>query len=104
VLHKLWNIDKHRDVIARGGWPQLHFIGDLPAFSYTTKLKSATEYYATLDLIPDDPEMNVNAYGTFHVTLHEPDDGIEDPPLLETFEAILKTVLWVANAAEDRCF
>jgi hypothetical protein len=104
VLHKLWNIDKHRDVIARGGMPQLHFVGDMPPFSYTSRLESATEYGAKLLLVPDDPEMNVNAYATFHVTLHEPGDGIEDPPLLETFEAICQTVLGVASTAEDRCF
>jgi hypothetical protein len=104
VLHELWNIDKHREVIARGGVPFLHFVGDLPAFSYTSRLESATAYGAKLILVPDDPDLEANAYGTFQVTLHEPHAGIEDPPLLETFDAILKTVLGLVNAAEDRCF
>lgn len=54
ILHQLWNIDKHRHVIARGGWPEAHFRGDdLPEFTYTAQFRSASENMADYVLVPD---------------------------------------------------
>jgi hypothetical protein len=65
MLHQLWNIDKHRHVIARGGWPERHFVGaNLPRFTYTARFESATPNMARYSLIPDDPSVNVKAYLT----------------------------------------
>ncbi len=104
VLHQLWNIDKHRHVIARGGNFKAFFPGrDIPPFSFTARFDSATEYGAKFALIPDDPKMDVNAYATIEVTLHEPEHGIEGP-ILRTLEDLLQSVVRMVTTAEDRCF
>jgi hypothetical protein len=104
VLNQLWNIDKHRHVIARGGNIQAHFLGgNVAAFTYTARFDSATEHSAKLVLVPDDPAMDVDAYVTLEVTLHEPQRGIE-APLLPTLEQLLKAVVRMITTAEDRCF
>ncbi len=104
VLDKLWNIDKHRDVLARGGYVQAHFLGeDIPDFSYTSRFDSATPYEAKLILVPDDPDMDVNAYATVKVSLSEP-ELVADIQLLGALEQILKTVKEFVSAALDVCF
>jgi hypothetical protein len=104
VLHKLWNIDKHRDVLARGVWPESHFRGaDIPAFSYKTRLESVSEDMAQYRLMPHDPTVDVDAYATVQVALYESELGIERA-LLWTLKQILQAVLGVVNTAEDRCF
>jgi hypothetical protein len=103
VLHQLWNIDKHRHVIARGAYLQARFTGDIPVFTYTSRFESADEYEAKLILVPDDPAMDVDAHATLKVTIEEPEFGIE-LQLLGALEEILKRVLGVITTAEDRCF
>jgi hypothetical protein len=72
VLHQLWNIDKHRHVIAKGTRTEAHFIGDVPAFSFTSRFDSATELCAKITLVPDDPKVHVNAYTLVEVAIQEP--------------------------------
>jgi hypothetical protein len=103
VLDKLWNIDKHRDVVARLIYITAAFRDDTPAFSYSTRLIGADEYEAKLALVPDDPEMDVDAQMSVQIGIVEPEFGIK-LQLLGALEQILKTVLGVFNAAEDRCF
>ena len=105
MLHQLWNIDKHRYVLAKGGRTTAHFIGAVPArdFAYTARFDSATVTAAKYILVPDDPSVDVDAYALIEAALNEPEHGIETP-LLWTLEQILKTVVGVVTAAEDRCF
>jgi hypothetical protein len=103
VLDKLWNIDKHRDVVARGLNLHSRFPGDAPGFSYTARFKSANEYEATFALVPDNPEVDVDAELTLLVSVVEPEVGIE-LQLVGALEQILKTVVGVVAAAKDRCF
>lgn len=103
LLHKLWNIDKHRYVIAKGTFGSSVFPLGAPTFRFTSKLDTATPHSAKLLLVPDDPSVDVDAHATVEVAIHEPDEGIE-LPLLGTLEQILKTVVGVVTAAEDRCF
>ncbi len=104
VLHQLWNIDKHRHVIARGGNLKGHFRGrGTPEFNYTARFDSATEYGAKLIIVPDDPAMDVDANVTVEVTIHEPAHAIE-APLLPTLENLLKGVVRMVTTAEDCCF
>ncbi|HTZ62522.1 MAG TPA: hypothetical protein VMB51_00285 [Solirubrobacteraceae bacterium] len=104
ILHQLWNIDKHRDVVVRGVWPYTTFRGELGRpFGYTAQFKSASEDMAEYVLVPNDPTVNLDADTTVQVALYEPECGIEHA-LLRTLKEILKLVLGVANAAEDRCF
>jgi hypothetical protein len=90
-------------VLAKGGYTEAHFIGQVPAFTYTARFDSATENAAKYILVPDDPHMDVDAYATIQVTLHEPEDGIETA-LLWTLEQLLKTGTSIATDTEGRCF
>jgi hypothetical protein len=103
LLHKLWNIDKHRHVIAKGAFSRIVFPAQPPTFRFTSKFASITPYGATLLIVPDDPNVDVDAHATVEVAIHEPEAGIEQPLLL-TLEQILKSVVGVVTAAEDRCF
>jgi hypothetical protein len=104
VLHQLWNIDKHRHVLARGGHFQAHFRGwNVPAYTYTARFDSATEYEAKFILVPDDPNVQVDADAAIKVTLSEPEYGIEQQ-LIGTLEQILQAVVRMVTTAEDRCF
>ena len=103
VLDKLWNIDKHRDILARGGYIQANFRGATSAFSYTSRFDSASEYEARLTIVPDDPSVDVDAYVTLKVTLSEPELS-QDLQLLGTLEQIFKTVKGTVSTAKDLCF
>jgi hypothetical protein len=103
ALDKLWNIHKQRHVIARGLHLQATFPNGTPRFTYTARFESADEYEAKFRLVPDDPEVNVDAQVSVLVSLVEPEFGIE-VELLGALEEILKTVLGVVNAAKNRCF
>ena len=103
ILHQLWNIDKHRHVLAKGGRTEAHFLGAVPAFTYTARFDSATVDAAKYVLVPDNPNMDVDAYLLVQVSLNEPEHGIETP-LLQALEQILKMVVGVVTTAEDRCF
>ena len=104
VLDKLWNIDKHRDVLARGGYLQARFKGDhIPTFTYTVRFESATPYEAKLTIVPDDPNVDVDAYMTVKVALSEPELA-SDIQLLWVLEQILKTVKEFVDGALDVCF
>lgn len=102
-LHKLWNIDKHRDVIAKGSHTAVHLPAGVPAFSFTTRLESTSEHGARLRVIPDDPSVDVDAYTTMQIAIDEPRDGIEGP-LLQILEQALKAVQGITEAAETCCF
>jgi hypothetical protein len=103
VLEKLWNIDKHRDILARGGHVQARFRKVEAPFAYTSRFHSADEYEARLTLVPDDPSMDVDAEATLKVTLSEPELS-QDLQLLGVLEQILKTVKELVGAALDTCF
>jgi hypothetical protein len=103
VLDKLWNIDKHRDILARGGYFQARFRSVETSFTYTSRLESADEYEARLTLVPDDPSVNVNAEATLKVTLSEPELS-QDLQLLGVLEQILKMVKELVSAALETCF
>jgi hypothetical protein len=103
LLNQLWNIDKHRHVIARGTYSKTTFVGDVPRFRFTARHDSTTEHGAKLLLVPDDPAVQVDAYTIFEVAIHEPHYGIETP-LLRTLEDLRKAVLTLVKRAEDRCF
>lgn len=103
VLEKLWNIDKHRDILARGGYVQARFRKVEAPFTYTSRFHSADEYEARLTLVPDDPSMDVDAEATLKVTLSEPELS-QDLQLLGVLEQILKTVKELVGAALDTCF
>lgn len=102
-LHKLWNIDKHRDVIAKGSHTAVHLPSGMSAFSFTTCLESTNEHGAYLRVVPDDPGVDVDAYTTVQIAIHEPKDGIERP-LLQTLEQALEAVQGITELAEARCF
>lgn len=103
VLDKLWNIDKHRDILARGGYITAHFRGCRQRFSYTSRFESATEHAARLTLVPDDPSVEVDAHATLQVTLSEPELS-QDIALLGMLEQILEAAEQVVVAAKERCF
>lgn len=104
VLHRLWNIDKHRHVIARGTHTTVVFRGlNVPRFRFTSQLHSTGEHGATLNLVPDDPTMKVDAYTTVRVAIHEPDERIEKP-LVETLEEAHEALRKIASEAEATCF
>lgn len=102
-LHKLWNIDKHRDVIAKGSHTAIPLPVGVPAFSFTTRLESTNEHGACLRIVPDDTNVDVDAYTTMQIAIYEPRDGIERP-LLVTLEDALKAVNGVIDAAQATCF
>lgn len=52
LLHKLWNIDKHRHVIAQGSFGRYIFPAQPPTFRFTSKRDSTTPYGAKLLLGP----------------------------------------------------
>jgi hypothetical protein len=103
LLHKLWNIDKHRHVLAGGSFGSYVFPLGAPTFRFASKLDSATPHSAKFLLVPSDPSVNVDAHATVEVAIHEPDDGIEQP-LLGTLESIDKAVVDLIAEAESRCF
>jgi hypothetical protein len=103
LLHQLWNIDKHRYVIAKGTYGRTVWPLGIPTYRFTSRLDSATPYRAKLLLIPDDPAVNVDAEATVEVAIHEPAHGIERP-LLQTLEAAAQTVEWIVDTAEATCF
>jgi hypothetical protein len=102
-LDKLWNIDKHRDVIAKGSHTAIHIATGVPAFSFTTRLESTNEHGARLRIIPDDPSVDVDAYTTVGIAIYEPKDGIEGP-LLRILEQALQAVQGITEAADATCF
>ena len=102
-LHKLWNIDKHRDVIAKGSHTAFHLPVGLGAFSFTTRLESTNEHGARLRVVPDDPTVDVDAYTTIEIAIYEPRDGIEGP-LLRILEQALQAINGITEAAEATCF
>lgn len=103
LLQQLWNIDKHRYVIAKGTFGRYVFPAQPPTFRFTSKFDAATPYGAKLLLVPDDPSVDVDAQATFEIAIHEPDYGIEQP-LLRTFEEAVEAVKGVLDAAEATCF
>jgi hypothetical protein len=103
LLHKLWNIDKHRHVLAEGSFGSYVFPLGAPTFRFTSKLDSATPHSAKFLLVPSDPSVNVDAHATVEIAIHEPDDGIEQP-LLGTLESIEKAVVDLIAEAASRCF
>jgi hypothetical protein len=103
LLHQLWNIDKHRDVIAKGTFGRYVFAMGAPTFRFTSKLDTATPHGAKLLFLPDDPDVQVDAHATVEVAIYEPDYGIEQP-LLGTLERASETVKGIVDAAEATCF
>jgi hypothetical protein len=103
LLNRLWNIDKHRHVIAKGSETRIVFPMRPPRYTFASKLDSVTEHGAKLILVPDDPAVDVNAYTTVQVSIHEPEHGIERP-LLRTLEEALKGVTHLLEAADATCF
>jgi hypothetical protein len=104
VLHQLWNIDKHRHVLARGSRTDGFTIGeDSPAFTFTGRLGKTTEHCAELILVPDEPAVEMNLYTTFEVVVYEEGAGIEGP-LLHALEEVRMAVLTTVTQAEDGCF
>jgi hypothetical protein len=102
-LNKLWNIDKHRDVIAKGSHTAIHLANAERAFSFTTRLESTNEHGARLLVVPGDPAVDVNAHTTVQIAIYEPEDGIEGPLLL-ILEQALQAVQGITEAAEATCF
>ena len=102
-LNKLWNIDKHRDVIAKSSYTAIHPPVGAPAFSFTTRLESTNEHGARLRVIPDDLSVDVDAYTTVEIAIYEPKDRI-DGPLLQILEQALQAVRGITEAAEAHCF
>ncbi len=103
LLHQLWNIDKHRYVIAKGAHTAVQLPVNLPGFRFTTRLRHCTEHGASLILTPDDPGMHVDAHTFMQVAIDEPDYGIERP-LLRTLKEAYEAVEGVLTAAEATCF
>lgn len=102
-LNKLWNIDKHRDVIAKGSHTSVYVPPKTPAFSFTTRLESTNEHGARLRVVPETPGVHVDAYTTVEIAIYEPGDGIEGP-LLQVLEQALQAVEGITEAAETCCF
>jgi len=102
LLHQLWNIDKHRYVIAKGTFGRYVFPLGAPTFRFTSKLIAVTPYRADLLLAPDDPSMEVDTHATVEVAIYEPDYGIEQP-LLGALEQMVETVKGIVEAAELTC-
>jgi hypothetical protein len=103
LLHQLWNIDKHRYVIAKGTFGRFVVPLGAPAFRFSSQLNTATPYEAKLLLVANDPGVNVNGEATVEVAIHEPDYGIEQP-LLGTLEKAGKMVQGIVDTALDTCF
>ncbi len=103
VLHQLWNIDKHRDVIAKGTYGSYAFPLGAPTFRFTCKLDAAAPDGAKLVLVPDDPRVEVDAAATVEVAIYEPDYRIERP-LIGALEQMPETVKGIVEAAEATCF
>lgn len=104
LLHQLWNIDKHRYVIAQGSRTAIHRLPLLaPPFTFTTALESTTEHGARLRIVPDEPSMEVDMYTTIQIAIHEPEHGIERP-LLRTLEDAHEAVETLIEGAESACF
>jgi hypothetical protein len=104
VLHQLWNIDKHRHVLARGSRTDGFTISeDTPAFKFTGRLGKTTKDCAELILVPDDPTVEMDLYTTFEVVIYEPGHGIEGS-LLQALEEVRMATLTTITQTEDRCF
>lgn len=103
LLHQLWNIDKHRDVIAKGVYTAIQMPTELPCFRFTTRLRHATEHGASLVIVPDEPSMNVDAHTFIQVAINEPEYGIERP-LLRTLKEACEAVKGLLEAAKATCF
>lgn len=103
LLHQLWNIDKHRYVIAKGSFSSVVLPLGAPSFRFTSRLDVVAPHSARLMLVPDDPNVNVDAHATVAVAIHEPDYGIEQP-LLRTLEDISQAVERIIQATEATCF
>lgn len=103
LLQQLWNIDKHRYVIAKGSFGRYVFPWSAPTFRFTSRLSSASPYEAKLALEPDDPNVSVEAEGFVDVAIYEPAYGIERP-LLPTLEEATGAVRQVVESAEETCF
>ncbi|MDE3069211.1 MAG: hypothetical protein KGJ43_00590 [Acidobacteriota bacterium] len=103
LLHQLWNIDKHRYVIAKGSFHHAILPFQPPSFRFSTKFVSATPDGAKLLLVPDDPSVDVDAHMTVEIGIYEPDYGIEQP-LLPALEAALDMTRRVVAEAEATCF
>jgi hypothetical protein len=101
VLRQLWNIDKHRHVVARGIRSQSWFPGSaaVPRFTFTTRLESVSEDGARFAVVPDDPSVNVDAHTTIEVGIHEPEHEIEKP-LLGTLKDVRLSVMRLVMRTE----
>lgn len=105
LLHQLWNIDKHRHVLAQGCHTAIKLPLYAPPFKFTSKLipESVSEHGAKLTLVPTDPDVDVNTETVVQVGIHEPSYGIERP-LLRTLEEVLKAVDGLVEVAQATCF
>lgn len=103
ILHQLWNIDKHRYVILKGGSMFFRIHGSPPPFSFTCQSWRSNEHSAELILVPDDPSVEVNAQIVLQVALHEPRHGVEGP-LLASLQEACEMVASIVEAADARCF
>ena len=103
LLHQLWNIDKHRYVIAKGSRTAVKLPHHAPTFTFTTALESATEHGARLRIVPDDPSVGVDMHTTIEIAIHETGYGIEQP-LLRTLEKAQEVAHATVELAEGVCF
>jgi hypothetical protein len=103
VLHKLWNIDKHRHITLRGlRMDGFRIPEGAPPFTFTMRLESVGVDGAELLLVPDDPAVDVDTRTTVEVFVHEADDGVATA-LHGTLEHLIEATTTVVTEAERRC-
>jgi hypothetical protein len=106
MLHQLWNVDKHRYIVASGGRIRTVFPNARATlgFKFGVRLESADEHGAQFAVVPDDPGMDVDAHLAMQVALDEPEYGIELAPFMESLRNMHEMARAVVTEAEARCF
>ena len=103
LLHELWNVDKHRHIVAKGSrLDEFTIPFGTPRFDFTLRVDAVTEDGAEISLIPDDSTMQVDAHTTLRVMIDEPTKQITEYPLSQALKEIRTATLYIVGQVQER--
>jgi hypothetical protein len=103
VLHELNVIDKHRHVAVQGPkFTNAYFAGDFPMipFSWSSRTLSVSEHGTEIELVSDDPEVDVHGRATLQIFLHEVAVGV-DSEVVQTLDELWSAVANLATKCAE---
>jgi hypothetical protein len=103
LLHELWNVDKHRHIVAKGSrLDELTIPDRTPRFDFTLGFDAVTEDGAEISLVPSDPAVKVNPQTTLQVMIDEPNKGIVEYPLSQALKEMRLATRSVVMQVDER--